>query len=57
MTHQEILNVLDVLERKYKVEGYHGPMERAYNEGKLAALADVRHYAKMIDDINRNGIA
>ena len=54
MTHQEILNVLDVLERKYKVEGYHGPMERAHYEGKLSALSDVRHYVKMIEDIDRN---
>lgn len=57
MTTQELLNILDVLERKYRAEGYTSEAGRHYYEGQLAAIADARHYVKMADDINKNGIA
>lgn len=52
MTEQEIYNVLDVLECKYRTEGYTSEAGRHYYEGQLAAIADARYYVKMVDDIN-----
>lgn len=57
MTTQEILNILDVLERSYRAGGYTSEAGRHYYEGQLAAIADARHYVKMADEINKNGIA
>ena len=57
MTAQELLNILDVLERKYRVEGYTSEAGRHYYEGRLAAIADARYYVKMADDLIKNGIA
>lgn len=56
MTEQEILNVLAVLERKYKANGYEGEADRIYREGQLAAIADVRHYIKEIATVDRVGM-
>lgn len=56
MTTQEVLNILDVIERKYRMEGYMNEAGRYEYEGKLAAIGDVRYYVKQADGINRNGM-
>lgn len=56
MTTQDILNILDAIDRKYRTEGYTSEAGRHYYEGQLAAISDARHYVKMADDINKNGI-
>ena len=56
MTEQEILNVLSVLERKYKVQVYQNEADRIYRDGQLAAISDVRHYVKEIATIDRVGM-
>ena len=56
MTEQEIMNVLSVLERKYKAAGYDSDADRIFREGELCAIADVRHYIKEITQIDRVGM-
>ncbi len=56
MEEKAIINILDVIERKYKMEGYNSESGRHFYEGRINALAEVRSYIRNCFDIERNGM-
>lgn len=55
MTKDEIKDIIGILERKYRSANYDNQYDRAYNEGRIYALADVKALMEHIQPMPLTG--